>query len=35
MEHTHLLGTHGHWSWIVPVFFMILMFVFGSFMSGG
>ncbi len=32
MEHAHLLGTHGHWFWIVPVLFMIVMFVFGSFM---
>ena len=32
MEHTHLLGTHGHWFWIVPLLFMIVMFVFGSFM---
>jgi putative membrane protein len=32
VEHTHLLGTHGHWFWIVPILFMIVMFVFGSFM---
>ena len=32
MEHAHLLGTHGHWFWIVPFLFMIVMFVFGSFM---
>jgi uncharacterized membrane protein len=32
MDHAHLLGTHGHWFWIVPIFFIILMFVFGSFM---
>ena len=31
MEHTHLLGTHGQWFWIVPIFFMIVMFVFWSF----
>ena len=32
MEHTHLLGTHGQWFWLVPLLFMIAMFVFGSFM---
>ena len=32
MEHAHLLGTHGHWSWLVPVLVMIVMMVFGSFL---
>ena len=26
MEHAHLLGTQGHWFWIVPLLFMIVMF---------
>ena len=32
MEHTHLLGTHGHWFWILPMLFMIGMFLLGAFM---
>jgi hypothetical protein len=32
MEHAHFLGTHGQWFWIVPLLFMIVMFVLGSFM---
>jgi putative membrane protein len=31
MEHAHLFGTHGHWFWIVPILFMIVMMVLWSF----
>ena len=27
MEYTHFFGPHWHWFWIVPLLFMVLMFV--------
>jgi len=32
MEHIHTWGTHWHWFWVVPLLFMFLMIVSGSFM---